>query len=162
MKIKKTTDKKSKDDNEEEKNSMEDENNEEEEKATNKTEVNPFAVNKRGRLVIEDLPEKESELDQPQEQAAASRTVDLIKQSISTRGAKKKKEDLLNPDQKFLAKLEKRRKPRENKIVFGGSGKNAKLDPYAYIPLDPKRLNKRQRNKESNFQKFERITKKKK
>jgi len=162
MKVKKT-DKKSKDEEDDnEKNSMEDENNEEEEKATSKTEVNPFAVNKRGRLVIEDLPdnEKESSLE-PQEQAA-SRTVDLIKQSISTRGIKKKKEDLLNPDQKFLAKLEKRRKPRENKIVFGGSGKNAKLDPYAYIPLDPKRLNKRQRNKESNFQKFERITKKKK
>ncbi|KAF0978646.1 hypothetical protein FDP41_002466 [Naegleria fowleri] len=154
-------------------------NQQEEEEGDNKKpkDESTFAV-KRGKLVIEDLPEgassqsekTSSSADKDNEGTNAAsrpeRTIDLIKQSINNRGASKKKQsDQLNPDQLFLAKLEKRKQKKESKIIFGGGrgGKNSSgMDPYAYIPLDPKRLNKRERNKESNFQKFERITKKKK
>ena len=130
-----------------------------------KKQDSEFAVNK-GKLVINDLPEDEDkDSEESKKFTEKQRTVDLIKQSIA-RGApvSKKKEQELNADQLFLAKLEKRKHKRETKIVFGGAkvkGQGA-VDPYAYIPLDPRRLNKRERNKESNFQKFERITKKKK
>jgi ribosomal RNA-processing protein 12 len=40
----------------------------------------------------------------------------------------------------------------------GGDIKKGKVDPYAYITLDPSRLNKRKKLKNSNFHKFDSIT----
>ncbi|KAL9658357.1 hypothetical protein ABK040_015677 [Willaertia magna] len=113
---------------------------------------------KKGKLVIEKLPEDGNNDETNKKPEQSQRTVDLIKQSIAS--GRKKKRDELNADQKYLKRLETRKNPKEKKIIFGGSGKT-KVDPYAYIPLDPKRLNKRERNKESTFKRFERITKKK-
>jgi ribosomal RNA-processing protein 12 len=67
---------------------------------------------------------------------------------------KKKQEERQRKKLEVKANLGEEYRPN-NKRAGGDAKRSGKYDPYAYIPLDPKRLNKRHRNKSSDFVQFE-------
>jgi ribosomal RNA-processing protein 12 len=131
-----------------------------EKKTFKRSRQHAFETNEEGKMVIEDLPERENVSKKKQKKDDERLVPDaMLGKEFVNRAAsiiqrrREKREELLAKGKKTVQGGDRFKADKA-----GGDVKKGKLDPFAYVPLDPAQLNKRSRG--SAHKRFEAVIRK--